>query len=95
MKLTKKEFEKILKEDVYKRQGQRSPAGLRQCVPQCRFRSGSEYPARAADVYKRQGHSRGAKADTAGHKRAALFTVNGVLVGSNVYFCLLYTSRCV
>ena len=28
--------------------GQRSPAGLRQCVPQCRFRSGSEYPARAA-----------------------------------------------
>ena len=28
--------------------GQHSPAGLRQCVPQCRFRSGSEYPARAA-----------------------------------------------
>ena len=32
------------------------------------------------------GHSRGAKADTAGHKRAALFTGNSVLVGSNVYF---------
>ena len=31
-----------------RRRGQHSPAGLRQCVPQCRFRSGSEYPARAA-----------------------------------------------